>query len=249
MNQNTENTYMVNKATLMRAIDYELMMFEQTTPMKKKDHRFFEELEILTGLRNCLDSISVSEKALDILNGREANVLSNLHDYWKSTVDTRTKDIPHESKIFDTVIEWLSRIGAESEVGFSNNADVQSQSISPKKQLYEKAWKEYQTYIERQSIKAPFDIIGGANIIADYALIMSAIEDGRFSSAVASTLLTLDDPLEAIYDAYQELDISVTQEEMLDEAIQTVANDHSDDLPVDEYENDMEDADEDDLEI
>jgi hypothetical protein len=247
MNQDTENTYIVNKATLMRTVDYELMMFEQTTPMQKRDHRFFEELENLTGLRNCLDSISVSENMLDILNGRGANVLSNLHDYWESTVDTRVKDISRESKIYDTVIEWLSRIGAESNVVFSKNADVQAQSISPKRQLYEKAWKEYQTYIERQSIKAPFDIIGSANVIADYALIMSAIEDGRFSSAVANTLLTLDNPLEAIYEAYQELDISVTQEEMLDEAIQTVANEHSDILTADDY--GFEDMNEDDLEI
>lgn len=247
MNQNTENAYMVNKATLMRAIDYELMMFEQTMPMQKRDRRFFDELENLTGLRNCLDSISVSENTLNILNGCGANVLSRLYDYWKSTVDTRAKDISYESKIYDTVIEWLSRIGADSEVGLSDNADVQAQAVSPKKQLYAKAWKEYQAYIERQSIKAPFDIIGRANVIADYALIMSTIEEGRFSSAVANTLLTLDNPLEAIYEAYQELDISVTQEEMLDEAIQAVADEHSDTPTADSY--DLENMNEDDLEI
>lgn len=245
MNQNTEKTYMMNKATLMETIDYELMMFEQATPMYKRDRNFFDELENLTGLRNCLDSISVSENTLGILNSRGANVLSNLHDYWISTLDTRANDISRESKIYDTVIEWLSRISADVEKSFSNNADVQVQSITPQKQLYQKAWQEYQAYIERQSIKAPFDIIGSANVIADYALIMNAIEEGRFSSTVALTLLALDNPLETIYEAYQELDISITQEEMLDEAIQTVADEHNDTLTADDY--DSENMNEDDL--
>jgi len=226
MNQNTENTYLAKRNMLIRAIDYELMMFEQTRPMQKRDSKFFNDLENMTGLRNCLESISVSEHVLDALNGQGTDILPSLYDYWKRTIHSRPEDISQELKIYDTVIEWLSQIGV-GEKQNSYSTDVPAQPVSPQKQLYAKAWNEYQTYIERQSVKAPFDIIGSANVIADYALIMNAIEEGRYSSDVAKKLLTLENPLEAIYETYQELDISVTQEEMLDEAIQTVADERS----------------------
>jgi|GEM_PF-6443776 len=246
MNQNTENTYQVKKNKLMRMVDCELVSFEQMCPMQKRDSRFFDDLESMTELRNCLESISVSEHVLDTLNGQDADILPSIYDYWKGTINNRTEAILREQKVYDTVFEWLSQVSA-GEKQISNGTDVPAQPISLKKQLYAKAWEEYQTYIIGQSIKAPFDIIGSANVIADYALIMNAIEEGRYSSGVAKKLLTLKNPLEAIYDAYQELDISVTQEEMLDEAIQTVADEHIDDLDADEY--DMEAEDEDELEI
>lgn len=248
MNQNTENTYQVEKNKLMRMIDCELVSFEQMCPMQKRDSKFFDDLESMTELRNCLESISISEHALDTLNGQDADILPSIYDYWKRTINNRSEAISREQKVYDTVIEWLSQVDV-GEKQISNGADVPAQPISLKKQLYAKAWEEYQAYIIGQSIKAPFDIIGSANVIADYALIMNAIEEGRFSSNVAKMLLTLENPLEAIYEAYQELDISVTQEEMLDEAIQTVADDRSYDLTDDEYENGIGPDDEDEFEI
>ncbi len=246
MNQNTEITYQVKKNKLMRMVDCELMSFEQMCPMQKRDSKYFDDLESMTELRNCLESISVSEHALDTLNGQDADILPSIYDYWKGTINNRSEAISREQKVYDTVIEWLSQVGA-GEKQISNGTDVPAQPVSLKKQLYAKAWEEYQAYIIGQSIKAPFDIIGSANVIADYALIMNAIEEGRYSSDVAKKLLTLENPLEVIYDAYQELDISVTQEEMLDEAIQTVADERIDALDADEY--DMEAEDEDELEI
>lgn len=194
---------MATKDSILDRIDAELAELEENTPFAKRDEAYFSNLHIKTAFRNVLYNTPFTERIAGLLSEKD-NILHDMLEYWAQLDFEKPK--LERSDFYEITYKYLE------EVDFDDRNS----------QLYERASAEYAGFIENLRRKTPKEIIDAAYEITLKEDILCLLESHNMSKKEINILLTLENPLESIYNEWMDNDhshmeaLQQTMDDMID---------------------------------
>lgn len=180
---------MATKETILDKIDTELAELEENTPFAKRDQEYFNSLQVKTSLRNALYNTPMSDRIAGLLAEKD-DILQDIREY-QGQLDLKTLSIEPDD-YYEITYMYLEHLDY-------NDRDSQ---------LYERAKAEYAGLMENLKRKAPQQIIEAAYEIVMKADILCLLESHDMDKKDVNILLTLEKPLDSIYQEWMKSDCS-----------------------------------------
>lgn len=208
---------MSGKDKVLDMIDAELSELEENTPFLKRDGAYFSELQIKTAFRNVLYNTPLSERIAGLLLQKN-DVLHDILNYWVGL--TSEKRGPDRDDFYEVSNRYLE------------NLDLTDKND----RLFKRANEEYNKFIDDLMKKSPEDIVMAANEIVQKDDILLLLEDNCLLAKQLSVLLTLEEPLNTLYDAW--IDKGYSHMEILRDTMNELIDEQGDLLIRHQYDRD-----------
>lgn len=205
---------MPDKTTLLQKADKELEQLFENTPVEARDNDFFGELEIKTAFRNNLAKTKLPDRILGLLEQKDG-LLHSLMDYWAG-LDFEKMDIDRSD--IDEVIQL-----------YADHVDYEDKD----QRLYDRMSSELNGFLDELREKNPQEIIDAAYDIMARKDILTLFDDHDFDKRQLDVLLTLEQPLSCLCEAWLNEDASYMNQ--LREVVESVMDEQETHLSLHNY--------------
>ena len=120
---------MADKEGVIKRIDEELKMFEESVPVAKRDDIFFNDLQVKTAFRNALYNTPLTERMAGLVEKLD-NILDCMFGYW-TELDFETLNL-ERNDFYEVTHRFLEQLDYDDR----------------DRQLYERASNEYAEFLE-----------------------------------------------------------------------------------------------------
>lgn len=205
---------MADKEGVIKRIDEELKMFEESVPVAKRDDIFFNDLQVKTAFRNALYNTPLTERMAGLVEKLD-NILDRMFDYW-TKLDYETLNL-ERNDFYEVTHRFLEQLDYDDR----------------NRQLYERASNEYAEFLENLKGKTPQQIIDVAYEVVMKADILSLLEYHDLDKKQINILLTMQNPLDCIYTEWQHSDYSYM--DMLRDSMNSLIDTQEHELTIHNY--------------
>lgn len=174
----------ITKDELVDAVDAELSELDEDTRYIDRDSDFFQKLEIFTYARNAIYDMPISDYTASLMYGHSPSILRDIYHYWEDSGLNWGPGDQKLSRAIDLVEDWMNNI---------ERTDLTHA-------LYRRMETELTQYANVLKKQTPDEILGASMHYVVYNAICSMLEpDNNYDLRDISTLLTMDEPIAAVY--------------------------------------------------